>query len=301
MGVREDPPRYYLGIGDSMARTLPIDPRLEDNYNNMARRPDAPELIQQWAERSAVYRRNADASLDCAYGPGDRERIDIFRCGDRQAPLLVYLHGGYWQRGDKSIYSFIAPVFNTAGVDVAVIGYPLCPQVSLAEIVTGIRNALVWLYRNASSLAICADRINLCGHSAGGHLTAMALTTSWPDHDADLPADLVKTGIPLSGLYLLEPLLHTTIADALHLTTDEVRQLSPCYSEPTTDAPVLAIVGGDESDEFFRQTDELIGKWSRPGLQTGKFVEPDVDHFDLVERLATADSEIYQRVMAWLR
>jgi len=284
-----------------MARAYPIDSRLEDNYNNMARRPDAPALLRQWSERSEHYRCNADATLDCAYDNGERDKIDLFRCGEKDAPLLVYLHGGYWQRGDKSIYSFIAAAFNSSGVDVAVIGYPLCPQVTLSAIVDSTRDALAWLYLNASSVGICADRINLCGHSAGGHLTAMALTTSWPDRDDSLPPELVKSGIPLSGLYQLEPLLHTTISDALNLDVDEAQQLSPCYLRPTTGAPVLAIVGGSETTEFFRQSDELIERWSETGQQIEKFIEPDVDHFDLVDRFASADSEIFRRVTGWLR
>ena len=284
-----------------MARTYPIDSLLEDNYNNMARRPDAPELLHQWSKRSEHYRRNADVSLDCAYGSGERERIDLFRCGEKNAPLLVYLHGGYWQRGDKSIYSFVAAAFNDSGVDVAIVGYPLCPEVTLSKIVDSIQDALAWLYLNASSVGVCADRINLCGHSAGGHLTAMALTTSWPDRGDSLPPDLVKSGIPMSGLFQLEPLLHTTISDALNLSTDEVQQLSPCFLRPTTNAPVLAIVGGAETPEFFRQSDELIERWSETCHQIEKFIEPDVDHFDLVDRLASADSRIFRRVTGWLR
>ena len=284
-----------------MTRAVPIDPLLEDNYNNMARRPDAPELLKRWSERSKRYRNKADAKLDCVYGSDERERIDLFRCGKKDAPLLVYIHGGYWQRGDKSIYSFVAAAFNESGVDVAVIGYPLCPQVTLTKIVDSILDALAWLYLNAAAHGICAERINLCGHSAGGHLTAMALTTSWQDRGNGLPLDLVKSGIPMSGLYQLEPLLHTTISDALNLDADEVRQLSPCYLRPTTSTPVLAIVGGAETPEFFRQTDELLENWSETGQQIEKFVEPDVDHFDLVDRLASSDSEIFRRVTGRLR
>lgn len=280
---------------------IPIDPVLEDNYNNMARRPDAPELLRQWAESSERYRNHADAILDCAYGSGDRERIDVFRCGEKDAPLLVYIHGGYWQRGDKSIYSFVAAAFNDAGVDVAIIGYPLCPEVTLSKIVDSILDALAWLYLNASSLGICANRINVSGHSAGAHLTAIALITNWSARAGSLPLDLVKTGIPMSGLYQLEPLLHTTISDALQLGADEAQRLSPGFSRPTSSAPVLAIVGGAETPEFFRQTDELVERWSETGQQMEKFVETGVDHFDLVNRLAAADSEVFKRIIDWLR
>ena len=105
----------------------------------------------------------------------------------------------------------------------------------------------------------------------------------------------------MSGLYQLEPLLHTTISDALQLSADEVQRLSPGFSRPTSSAPVLAIVGGAETPEFFRQTDELIERWSETGQQMEKFVETGVDHFDLVDRLAAADSEVFKRVIGWLR
>ena len=171
----------------------------------------------------------------------------------------------------------------------------------MTQLVNRVIQALVWLFQNAAGLDVSADRINLSGHSAGGHLTAMCLTTHWQDLDPGLPADLIKTVIPLSGLYQLEPLLHTTISDALQLSADEVLQLSPCYLRPTTNAPVLAIVGGAETPEFFRQTDELIEHWSETGQQMEKFVEPDVDHFDLVERFAATDSTLFKRVISWLR
>ena len=175
-----------------MTTSTPVDPELESQYNNMARRPDAPELLAGLAERSAAFRARADAALDCAYGDHAREMLDVFRCGSAQAPLLVYLHGGYWQRGDKSMYSYLAEPFNAAGVDVAIIGYPLCPEVSLTGITYSIRTALAWLWKNADRLGIDAGRINLAGHSAGGHLAAMALATHWPELDPGLPPDLLS-------------------------------------------------------------------------------------------------------------
>ncbi|MDH3220688.1 MAG: alpha/beta hydrolase [Gammaproteobacteria bacterium] len=283
-----------------MARQIPIDPHLEDDYNNMARRPDAPELLQHWSELSAAYRRRADAELDCAYGDGQRERMDIFRCGIKHAPLFAYLHGGYWQRGDKSIYSFVAEAFNEAGIDVAVIGYPLCPQVSMTQLVNRITTALSWLFLQAAQLGVSADRINLSGHSAGGHLTAMVQTTRWQALDPGLPTDLIKSAILLSGLYRLEPLRHTTIADALNLDDAETARLSPCNLAVAYPAPMLIAVGGAESEAFFRQADDLIGSWSGDGLLMEKYIEPGADHFDIVDRLANPESEIFQHSVAWL-
>jgi len=280
---------------------MTIDADLEYQYNNMARRPDAPELLQHLSELSEVYRGQANATLDCVYGDGERERLDVFRCGKADAPVLIYIHGGYWQRGDKSIYSYIAEGFNNDGVDVAIIGYPLCPKASMTALTASIRKALAWLFRNATDLDICADRINLSGHSAGGHLAAMAMATAWPEYDNDLPPDLLKSAIPISGLYLLHPLLPTTISEALHLTDDEVVELSPALLQASHTAPLLAIVGGAETPEFFRQADSLIENWSRPGFIIDKHIEAGADHFDVVARLATADSEIFQRISGWLR
>jgi len=278
-----------------------VDPNLEANYNIASARGGLDQVMQRWSASSAAFREQADASLDCAYGPGERERIDIFRCGASAAPLYVYLHGGYWQRGDKSLYSFIAAPFLDAAVDVAIIGYPLCPQVSMTDLVGKVRQAIGWLYHNADQLGVNRDRINLSGHSAGGHLTAMAVCCDWPDFDEKLPRELLKTAIPFSGLYQLEPLLQTSISDALHLTPAEVNRLSPASLQPETQVPLLTIIGGAETAEFFRQTDLLIEKWSGSLAQIERHVEPEVDHFDLIDRLASPDSQIFQRIINWLR
>ena len=278
-----------------------VDPNLEANYNIASARGGLDQVMQRWSASSAAFREQADASLDCAYGPGERERIDIFRCGASAAPLYVYLHGGYWQRGDKSLYSFIAAPFLDAAVDVAIIGYPLCPQVSMTDLVGKVRQAIGWLYHNADQLGVNRDRINLSGHSAGGHLTSMMVCCDWPDFDEKLPRELLKTAIPFSGLYQLAPLLQTSISDALHLTPAEVNRLSPASLQPETQVPLLTIIGGAETAEFFRQTDLLIEKWSGSLAQIERHVEPEVDHFDLIDRLASPDSQIFQRIINWLR
>lgn len=274
------------------------DPELEAQYNNVARRPDVDDLLQNWIDRSAAWREYADALLDQAYGEHERERVDLFRSGRSDAPLLVYIHGGYWQRGDKSMYSFVAQAFNAAGIDVAVVGYPLCPEVSMSALTDSIRRALAWLYRSAGKLGINRERINLSGHSAGGHLTAMGLVTNWPLLAGDLPANLLKSGIALSGLFRLQPLLPTSISTALHLTEAEITQLSPVFAPAPATIPTLVVVGGAESEQFFVQADDLVRAWSNDMRQIERYDEPGVDHFDLVNRLADPASELFRRVCA---
>ena len=284
-----------------MNRDFPVDAELEQGYNVRLLRNDFEKLFESWTARSSVFRGNADTQLDCAYDDGPRDRLDLFRCGERGAPLLVFIHGGYWQRGDKSVYSFVAEPFVEQGVDVALIGYQLCPDIDMASMVAQLQKAIMWLWRNAAQYGISADRINICGHSAGGHLSAMMLTTSWRQFGDDLPHNIVKTGIPMSGLYQLEPIQHTTIADALQMDTLVAHGNSPYFLKPETDAPILVTIGGGESPQLRWQTDQFIKQWSHYEAPIESHVEADVDHFDLINRLASGDSEIFNKIRGWLR
>ena len=241
-----------------MNRQIPIDPVLEKGYDVRMLRDDFAEISNAWIERSSLTRKNANVSLDCSYDIGPANKIDIFRSGEIDAPLYVFIHGGYWQRGDKSVYSFVSESFLNNGIDVALIGYQLCPDASMTSITDQMRKALMWLWNNAEAMKISRDRINVSGHSAGGHLTAMMLATDWQRYNAELPANLIKTGIPISGLYQLEPLQHTTISDALKMNSEELEYLSPHFLKPSSKAPVLVTIGGAETKQFHFQSDEFI-------------------------------------------
>ena len=165
----------------------------------------------------------------------------------------------------------------------------------MTGIVNQIRTALIWLWKNAHNHAISKDRINVSGHSAGGHITGMILATDWQQISSDLPKDLIKTGIPISGLYQLEPLRKTTIADALGLDDVESMALSPHFFEPITTAPILVTLGGAETPEFHWQTDQFVEKWKLNEAPLEYHAEPDVDHFGVVERLASKDSQIFKK------
>lgn len=282
-----------------MNPTSQIDESLERGYNVRALRGDYDELLADWIDRSESFRAAADGVLDAAYGDGERQRLDVFRTPGA-GPTLVYLHGGYWQRGDKSVYSFIAEPLVARGVNVVVMSYTLCPQATVPAITEEIRRGLVWLYRNGGGHGLAVDRINLTGHSAGGHLTAMMLTTPWPEIDSDLPAELVKTGIPISGLYDLEPLRYTTINQAAGIDAEAARSCSPLRLPPAGGAPVLAVVGGSETPAFHEQAADLAQQWTAAGTRVVQYVEPGADHFDVVNRLADPDSGLFGRVMEWL-
>jgi len=276
-----------------------IDASLERAYNVRAARDDYEALVDEWNRRSEAFRTAFGGFLDAEYGPGDRQRLDIFTAA-QGGPTLVYLHGGYWQRGDKSAYSFLAEPFAARGVNVVVMGYTLCPATTVPGITDEIRQGLAWLYRNSGDYGLSADRINLTGHSAGGHLTAMMLATQWRELDAELPPDLAKTGIPISGLYDLEPLRHTTINHAARIDAAAARDCSPLHREPASGARVLAVVGGTETDAFHEQMAKLAKRWSAAGARVEQYVEPEVDHFDVVNRLADPDSGLFDRTMQWV-
>ena len=283
-----------------MERTIPIDPTLEKGYNVRLLVDDFDALIEKWSKWSEDFRANVDYSLNCQYSSGEKDKLDIFRCGKPNAPLFIFIHGGYWQRGDKSVYSFVAESFVSSGIDVALIGYQLCPGTSMTNIVDKIREAIVWIWNNASDYSISRHRINVSGHSAGGHITGMVLATDWSTISNNLPKDIVKTGIPISGLYQLDPIRETTIADALGLNDEESLALSPHFYQPQTEAPILVTLGGGETPEFHWQTNKFLKRWKNFKAPLDYFAEPDVDHFGVVEMLANSESQIFIKVKSFI-
>ena len=160
---------------------------LEREYNARAAIREHPQIFARWAEQGAAARRLRACEVDLQYGPLNMERLDIFHAHQSDAPLLVFIHGGYWRSLDKSDFSWIAPPLLQHGVAVAVTNYGLAPQTSIEDIVRQQLKALAWLYHNAERLRFNPDRIVVAGHSAGGHLTAMMMAALWQQFDSTLP------------------------------------------------------------------------------------------------------------------
>ncbi len=271
---------------------------LETQYNLIQRRgPDFPALVERWLARSAAHRESSGARCNLHYGEGERERIDFFSGGDVNGPVVFYIHGGYWQRGDKDMYSFVSEAFIRHGVSVAMINYNLTPSVRMGEIPPQIRKAIAWSWNNSDDLGFSRDRICVMGHSAGGHLTAMMMATDWTTVDAAMPKEVVKCGVPISALFELEPLVHTSLNEGPQMDIEEARRESPIFIPPVTDAPQLVVVGGAESEEFFRQADRYVAEYSTSSRRLDRYDVPGLDHFDELEPLADDNSEFFRKCM----
>lgn len=276
---------------------------LDAQYNLRAGRPDYEEtVVPDWIARSSMIRASTTCRLDVCYGEGPKQKLDVFQCGSSDAPTLVFFHGGYWQRGDKSIYSFIAEPFVDAGVNVVLIGYDLCPTVSITEISAEAREAMAYIWCHASDLKINRDRITFMGHSAGGHITQMMLATDWPRYAAELPVDLLKAGIPVSPLSYLEPVRLTHALNmGIRMDAEEAERESPMSNHPpVTHAPQLAVVGGKETAEFHRQAQMYVDKYATESRSIDFYVVPDVDHFDELNVLSDPDSQFFKKVCSML-
>lgn len=250
---------------------------LEKEYNNRARVPEHPGIIQSWAKDSAAYR-EAKPPREIAYGDGERHKLDLFAAGD--GPLVVYIHGGYWQAVDKSFHSVHARGLNELGVSVAVPSYDLCPNVRIGDIVEQVRAACALLHRETGAPIIVS------GHSAGGHLSACLLAT-----EAHVPA-----AYAISGLFELAPLIPTSINDKIGLDESEAEALSPLFW-PAPEGKVLdAVVGGAESSEFLRQSAAIVRAWAEDGVET-RYEEIDgANHFTVIGPLADPNSEMCARL-----
>lgn len=276
----------------------------EAQYNLRLGRPDYEQtVIPDWMSRSETAREALNCQLDIRYGEGEKQKFDIFLCGDNTAPTLIYFHGGYWQRGDKSIYSFLAVPYIDAGVNVVVAGYDLCPSVTLTEISAQAREAVAGLWRRAEEFGISRDRISVMGHSAGGHITEMMMATKWSRYAADLPDNLICSGIPVSPLSLLEPVRRTVgLNTGIRMDEAEAEAQSPMINHPpATNAPQLVVVGGAETEEFHRQAQMYHDTFNSAERKMEIYYVPDADHFDELNVLASSNSPLFKKTLGLIQ
>ncbi len=262
---------------------------LEAQYNNRARVPDHARVFMRWEEASALVRRTSPAQLDIRFAPGQGGLLDVFPPSAPApaggAPVMVFIHGGYWRSLDKSQHSFVAPAFNAAGALVVVPNYALCPAVTVEDITLQVAAAVAWTWRHARDFGGDPARLALVGHSAGGHLATMMLSCRWKEIDPAMPAQPVTGALSISGLYDLEPLRHVPSVQAdLRLTPASVARLSPAFFPRPQGGRLQAAVGADESDEFLRQNLLIRDVWGPTAVPVCETV-PGKNHFTVLESL----------------
>jgi arylformamidase len=275
--------------------TTPVNSILDALYNNRAAVPEHGEIFARWRTQSLATRENFAGDFNVAYGPHPLQSLDIFPAKQNRG-LVIFIHGGYWRSLDKDDFSFYAAPYLEQGISVALINYRLCPAVKIDEIVEDCQMAVKWLAANVSRYGIRFDRTVLIGHSAGAHLVAMLCTTHWPTHNIDYAN--FRSGVLISGLYDLSPLLQTLVNNDIRLTPGSVKALSPIHLKPAFKIPLDVWVGGAETTEFIRQSQLLPPAW--PEHCTPLAIKPSANHFTIVDECAKADSACFQQSMRFI-
>jgi arylformamidase len=264
----------------------PIDDALEAQYALRSRHPEREKIYDDHQRRSAALRAAGNCRLDVRYGDGPRCLLDVFPAGE-QAPVLFFIHGGYWRALDKSYVSFIAGAFRDAGMTVVMPGYDLAPAVRVGEIVDQIRQAFAWVVEH-----LTPERVVVAGHSAGGQLATMLAL----DQAASGHGPIVGLA-GISGAFDLRPLLHTSINLDLMMSPDEAADASPLLrlgrqSAASRLVPLLGLVGGEETRGFKQWTADLVAGWRAHGGAATYCEVAGCNHFSILDRLAEADGDV---------
>ncbi len=263
----------------------------DDAFDNSSYVAGADRLPERWSDAASAFRADAEAAgradIDLAYGPAARNRVDLFRPAGNPAGLVVFVHGGYWHKLDKTFWSQLAAGPLAADWAVAIPSYTLAPAARITEITREI----------CAAIEFVADRVDgplrLAGHSAGGHLVSRMVCTDI-DLSPALRARLEKI-VSISGVHDLRPLTLTRMNEILRLDADEAAAESPALQEPVDGVDIAIWVGAGERPEFLRQARLLAERWQRPGVTD--HYEPGRDHFSVVEGLADPASPLVAELL----
>ena len=267
---------------------------LDRMYNNRELVPDHPFHLQRWADQSAQAYRTHKVERDLRYAGGPNETLDVFLPPKPGAPVLVFIHGGYWRALDKKDHAFIGPAFTRDGACVVVPNYALCPEVTIPQIVLQMVRAVAWTYRNIRSYGGDPSRITVAGHSAGGQLAAMMLACLWPQFDPALPPNTVRNALAISGLHDLEPIMHTPfLQPSLRLTPRHVADASPARLPAPAQGTLYTVAGGNESAEYLRLNRLIQEAWGPTRVPVCEAL-PGLNHFSMLEAFAAPGHRLHQ-------
>jgi arylformamidase len=272
---------------------------LDRAYDQRVWAPDAPAIIQRFTDNSAAVRAKYPPHT-AQYGPTEDETLDIFvPPGAGGLPVVAYIHGGAWQRLTKDDSCAAAPTFVDNGVIYVALNFAVIPKVRLPDMAAQCRRAMVWLHKNIARHGGDPDRISVCGHSSGGHLTGVMLTTDWTAHDA--PADLLKAGLSMSGMYELHPVMLSARSSYVKISSEELAALSAMRHLGRVTCPVIVAWGDRESPEFKRQSGEFADALAGIGRLQARLELPNANHFEVPEALNDRQSDVSRAFLALIK
>lgn len=265
--------------------------QIDTQYNPSLVLPDASAPGRHYVAQAQRARAQLPCTLDVAYGPTVHETLDIFPAAQANAPVFLFIHGGYWRALSSKEFSGVALGLQPLGITTVVINYALCPFVSIDEITRQARAAVAWTLRNIAQFGGDPARVAIGGHSAGAHLAAMCLQTNWAQ-DYGLPQDPLAAALLVSGLYDLEPLRYSYLQPQIQLDDGVIRRNSPAFSVRPCATPVWIAWGGAETTEFSRQSSTLHAAWQAAGNQSELRALPGADHFTAIHGFEDRHSEL---------
>ena len=273
---------------------------LDEQYDNRKRVPAFAQYFERWRADSAQARRQLRCRLDLTYAPDAAVTLDVFPAAQADAPVLVFIHGGYWRSLDKADFSFVAPAFVRAGAMVVVPNYTLCPALAIDAIALQMAHALAWVHRHAAAYGGDARRTVVVGHSAGGHLAAMLLACDGLCLAPDLPRRLTQHAVSISGLYDLADVAATpSLQVDLRLTPAVVRRASPAGFAPPAGGLLCSVVGALESDEFRRHNRLIRERWGAEVVPVCEEIAGR-NHFSVLDELIDPQAMLHNCVRQWL-
>jgi arylformamidase len=261
---------------------------LDRAYDQTQWAPNMQDLLQRRAAAADAVRARLGAPRSFAYGPTAIERLDVYPTPRPNAPVMVFLHGGAWRGGDARSQAYPAETFVQAGAHWVVPDFATVMDVGLDGMVAQVRRAVAWVARHAAEFGGDPARIHVGGHSSGGHLAGNVLVTDWAK-DFGLPADLVKGGLCISGMYDLQAVRLSARSSYVKLDDRSEHALSPQRHLHRLSAPVVVAYGECDSPEFQRQSREFAQAVERAGRLRALLVGSGLNHFEMPETLARAD------------
>lgn len=269
-------------------------PDIETQFNPRKAVANVEQYAQRGAKLSKATRNRRPGRLDIRYGAGKLATLDVFPAAQANAPLHVFLHGGYWRGRDKSDYSYVADALVPLGISTVVMNYDLCPHAELPAIVDQVREGFKWIHAHAAQLGGNPDSMTASGHSAGAHLIAAALS-AYPASTTP-PVGMPRAAVLISGVYELEPVLSITLNEEIRLRPEQVDEMSPMRHPPTPAVPLTVVVGGAETAGFVGQSRAFAQTCCAHGSASSYVEMPGHHHFSIMQLLESPDGPLARMI-----